>query len=512
LQLLCGVSGPIVRVRSRRLPLRKIERYCTHGSGNPRFSAWIAFPALAAALSGCAPVGPNFVKPAAIVSPQYKEFKGWKVATPSNREPKGDWWVVFRDPELDRLEPVVAISNQTVLQDEAAYREALALIQEARAGLFPTINGASSATRRASQSLHVDPITTLTAEGTGSWTLDIWGQVRREIEAQTAGAEASAANLANALLASQAALALAYVTLREADSFENLYSQTVQEYNHSLQIAQNQYAAGTAAKSDVITAQSQVYSAQASLIQAGVSRATSEHAIAVLMGRPPAGLSIPRGRLAERVPAIPPGVPSSLLERRPDIAAAEESMRQANAQIGVAFAGYFPAISLSGLIGYSGDPWLGSLGPVNPIWSIGASLAQPLFNGGLTAAQVEAARQTYDADVAAYRQTVLTAIQQVEDQLSTIRILSQEAKVQAEAVSGFNQAVRIALNEYQAGTQSFTAVVTAEAQLLGEEESLLTTRAGLQAAAIDLVVALGGGWTQAKLPDAPAQAGGILSQ
>ena len=466
-----------------------------------------AAPLLASvALSGCAPVGPNFERPAAIVSHEFKEIKGWKIATPRANEPKGEWWSVFHDPELDQLERVVVVSNQTVKADEANYRQALALINEARAGLFPTINGNGSATRDA---IAAGALTTLSAEASGTWTLDIWGQVRREIEAQQAGAQTSAANLANALLAAQSALALAYVTLRQADSLEDLLNKTVTEFNHSLTITQNQYNAGTAAKSDVITAQTQVLNAQAQLIAAGVARAQSEHAIAVLMGRPPAGLSIPHGVLSTTVPSTPIGLPSSLLERRPDVAAAEQTMRQANAQIGVEFAGYFPAVSLSGLIGYSGNPFNTAFGPSNPVWSFGASLAQPLFNGGLTTAQVEAARQTYQGDVAAYRQTVLTAIQQVEDALAGIRILSREVKVQAENVRISRQATQITLNEYQAGTQAFTAVVVAETQQLTAEEALLSTQGQVQTDVVNLIVALGGGWSQSQLPDVMAQTSAI---
>jgi NodT family efflux transporter outer membrane factor (OMF) lipoprotein len=463
-----------------------------------------AAPLLASvACSGCAPVGPNFERAAAIVSPQFKEIKGWKIATPRANEQKGDWWSVFHDPELDQLMPVVAVSNQTIKSDEANYREALALINEARAGLFPTINGTGSATRG------LPGGTNLTAEATGSWTLDVWGQVRREIEAQQAGAETNAAVLANALLAAQSALGLAYVTLRQADSLEDLLARTIEDYKRSVAITQNQYNAGTAAKSDVITAQAQLLNAQAAFIAAGVSRAQSEHAIAVLMGRPPAGLSVPHGSLATRVPPVPVGLPSSLLERRPDVAAAEETMRAANAQIGVEFAGYFPAVSLSGLIGYSGNPFAAEFGASNPVWSFGASLAQPLFNGGLTTAQVEAARQTYQADVAAYRETVLSAIQQVEDALSGIHILSREVKVQAEDVRISRQATQITLNEYKAGTQAFTAVVTAETQQLSAEESLLSTQGQLQADAVNLIVALGGGWSQSMLPDVTAQTSAI---
>jgi NodT family efflux transporter outer membrane factor (OMF) lipoprotein len=455
------------------------------------------------ACSGCAPVGPNFERPAAIVSPQFKEIKGWKIATPRANEPKGEWWSVFHDPELDQLMRVVVVSNQTVKADEANYREALALINEARAGLFPTINGIGSATRSSPSQ------TNLTAEASGTWTLDIWGQIRREIESQQAGAETNAAILANATLAAQSALALAYVTLREADSLEDLLARTIEDYKRGVTITQNQYNAGTAAKSDVITAQALLLNAQAALIAAGVTRAQSEHAIAVLMGRPPAGLSIAHGSLATRVPTVPVGLPSSLLERRPDVAAAEETMRLANAEIGVAFAGYFPAVSLNGLIGYSGNPFAAEFGPSNPVWSFGASLAHPLFNGGLTTAQVEAARQIYDADVATYRQTVLTAIQQVEDSLSGIRIFSREVKVQAEDVRISREATQITLNEYKAGTQAFTAVVTAETQQLSAEEALLSTQAQLQFDAVDLIVALGGGWSQSMLPDVTAQTSAI---
>ncbi len=478
----------------------------------PARRAPFPWPAVAFALAGCAPVGPNFLQPAAIVSPEYKEIKGWKVATPRASEPKGQWWTAFRDPELDRLASAVVVSNQTVKADEANYREALALIDEARAGLFPTIGGTGSAVHSSPETRHSSALTTLTAEGSGLWTLDVWGQVRREIEAQGAGAEVSAANLANATLAAQSSLALAYVTLREADSLEDLLSETVADYRRSLTIAQNQYAAGTAAKSDVITAQAQVLNAQAALIGAGVSRAESEYAIAVLMGRPPAGLSIPHGRLATSIPSIPVGLPSSLLERRPDVAAAEETMREANAQIGVAFAGYFPTLSLSGLYGYSGDPFVRQIAGANPVWSFGASLAQPLFNGGLTGAQVEAARETYQSDVATYRQTVLTAIQQVEDNLAGIRILSREARVQAEDVRISREATQISLNEYRAGTTAYTTVVTNQAQQLSVEEAQLSTQGQIQTGVVNLIVALGGGWSQSKLPDALAQASELFLQ
>ncbi|MGD0562247.1 MAG: efflux transporter outer membrane subunit [Roseiarcus sp.] len=461
-----------------------------------RWTPWAAM-GLTLPLIGCAAVGPDYQRPAAIVPAQYKEIKGWKPATPHDDFAKGEWWMLFRDPELNTLEAQVAVSNQTLKADEANYREALALIAEARAGLYPTVNFNPSLTRASSQGQVGD---LLDAQVSASWTLDVWGKVRRAIEQQGAGAQVSAADLANATLSAQSALALAYVQLRESDSLDDLLVDTVKQYNRSLQITQNQYNAGTAAKSDVITAQASVLAAQAQQINVGVARAQNEHAIAVLMGRPPSELSIAHRPLALDVPGVPVRLPSTLLERRPDIAAAERAMQEQNAAIGVAIAGYYPDITLSGAAGYYGNPFVRAIAGANPVWSYGLSLAQPLFNGGLTDAQVEAAKQTYESSVATYRQTVLTAFQQVEDQLVAIRILTHVLAVQAEAVKAAKQAVQIALNEYSAGTQNFTTVVTAEATELSDEESELTSRAQRMTAAVSLVVALGGGWNAAELP------------
>jgi len=456
----------------------------------------------AAPLAGCAPVGPDYIRPAAVVSPQFKEIKGWKIATPRDDLAKGEWWKLFRDATLDRLEPQVAVSNQTLKADEANYRQALALIAEARAGLYPTINFDPSLTRIKSGK----PITDqLVAEASGSWTLDVWGKTRRAVEQESAAAEASAADLANATLAEQSALALAYVQLRQSDSLADLLADTVKQYKRSLEIAQNQYNAGAAAKSDVITAQAQELAAEAQLVNVGVARAENEHAIAVLIGRPPAELTIPHGSLALDAPRAPISVPSALLERRPDIAAAERTMQEQNAAIGVAFAGYYPSLTLTGSFGYSGNPFIRQIAGANPVWSYGMSAAQTLFNGGLTDAQVEAARQTYEASVAAYRQTVLTAFQQVEDQLAAIPILTRQLGIQTQAVDAARQAVDIALNEYRAGTQNFTTVVTAEATALSDQESALSTRAARLTAAVNLVVALGGGWTTTDLPPSPGE-------
>ena len=459
--------------------------------------AWPAVAALAAPLAACAPVGPDYVRPAAIVSPQYKEIKGWKLASPRDDLAKGAWWRLFADPVLDRLEAQVAVSNQTIKADEANYRTALALIAEARAGLAPTVNFDPSLTRVKTGTQLSDQ---LDAEVSGSWTLDVWGKTRRAVEEESAAAEASAADLANATLAEQSALALAYVQLRQSDSLADLLADTVKQYKRTVEITQNEYNAGTAAKSDVITAQALELSAEAQQVNVGVARAQSEHAIAVLTGRAPAELTILHGKLALDVPRVPIRVPSELLERRPDIAAAERTMQEQNAAIGVAFAGYYPSLTLNGAFGYSGDPFIKQIAGANPIWSYGLSIAQTLFNGGLTDAQVEAARQTYEASVATYRQTVLTAFQQVEDQLAAIPLDSRELAIQTEAVKAAQQAVQIALNEYSAGTQNFTTVVTAEATALSDEESALSTRAARLSATVNLIVALGGGWSTAELP------------
>jgi outer membrane protein TolC len=440
--------------------------------------AWPAIAALAAPLAACAPVGPDYLRPAAIVATQYKEIKGWKLASPRDDLAKGEWWRPFGDPTLDRLEAQVAVSNQTIKADEANYRTALALIAEARAGLMPTINFDPSFTREKVGTQLSDQ---LDAEVSGSWTLDVWGKTRRAVEQESAAAEASAADLANATLA-------------------DLLDNTVKQYKHTVEITQNQYNAGTAAKSDVITAQALELAAEAQQVNVGVARAQSEHAIAVLTGRPPTDLTIAHGKLALDIPRVPIRVPSELLERRPDIAAAERTMQEQNAAIGVAFAGYYPSLTLNGAFGYVGDPFVKAIAGANPVWSYGLSVAQTLFNGGLTDAQVEAARQTYEASVATYRQTVLTAFQQVEDQLAAIPLDSRELAIQTEAVKAAQQAVQIALNEYSAGTQNFTTVVTAEATALSDEESALSTRAARLTATVNLIVALGGGWSTAELP------------
>ena len=449
------------------------------------------FALLAVLLAGCT-VGPDYQRPSAPVPAAFKELKGWQPAQPMDTLDRGAWWSMYNNPELDGLERQIDIGNQNLRAYEAAYRQAVALVREARSGLFPTVSvGPSISGSRAGRSTS----SSASAELTASWEPDIWGKVRRQIESQGAAAQASAADLANIRLSAQAELASDYMSLRYQDSLAALLQDTVAAYERSLSITQNQYAAGVAARSDVITAQTQLQSTRAQLIAAQTARATNEHAIALLTGRPPADVSVTVGALPKEVPTIPVSVPSALLQQRPDIAAAERAMQQDNALIGVQVAAYYPTISLSAIVGATGSPLSQLASATNLVWTLAASGSQLLFDGGNRSAAVDAARATYDQSVATYRQTVLAAFQDVEDQLSTLRILQDEARVQEETVALARQAVGIALNEYRAGTQSYTTVVTAQATALTAAETLLGIQQNRLLASVALVKALGGGFS-----------------
>lgn len=326
------------------------------------------------------------------------------------------------------------------------------------------------------------------------------GGIRRAEESAVASAQASAAQLASARLSAQAGLATDYFNLRAADQLQQLLDKTVVAYKESLRITQNQYAAGVASRLDVITAQTQLENAQAQAINVGVQRAIYEHAIAVLIGKPPADISLAPGNLTATVPVVPVSVPSTLLERRPDIAAVERQVVAANAQIGVADAAYYPDISLSALLGFVGNPLATLVSTSNRVWSLGTSASENLFNGGETSAAVSAAEAAYDESVANYRETVLTAFQGVEDQLATLRILQQEAVVQDSAVEAASQAMNISLNQYRAGTVTYTTVVTAQATLLADQQQSLTIQQNRLVATVTLIEDLGGGWTAEQLP------------
>ena len=444
----------------------------------------------AALLLQACTVGPDYIRPDVATPVKFKEApKGWKIAKPANGPGRGDWWRIYNDPLLDQLLAQVAINNQNLKAYEAAYREALAVVREARSSLFPTVTAEPGITRARSSGATT---TTQTAEANGSWDIDLWGKVRRQVESDKASAEASAAELADLTLSAQAELVVDYFELRYQDSLARLLNTTVIAYERSLKITQNQYEAGIVSRSDVITAQTQLASTRASAIAAGQSRAQYEHAIALLIGKAPSELTIPAGVLARTIPDIPITVPSSVLERRPDIAEAERKMQQENALIGVAIAAYYPTISLSAVAGYSGTSPLVSAG--NLVWSLAASGSQTLIDGGSRSASVDEAKAAYDQSVANYRQTVLTAFQDVEDELSNLRILKRQAAAQTEAVRLARQGVTITLNEYQAGTSAYTAVVTAQATALSDEETALEVQENRLVASANLIKALGGGW------------------
>jgi len=483
--------------------MRQVLRY-------PAATASRSFPIAllsSVALAACA-VGPNYHRPAAANPQRFKEAEGWKPAEPREAASGTDWWSIYGDATLDELEKQIDISNQTLKASEAAWRQATALLSQARAGLFPTIGVSATGTRsggpggRATGATTGGTVTPLTHPvnefellGTASWDLDIWGKIRRTIESDVAGAQASEADLAAARLSAQATLATDYIELRVADEQKQLLDKTVEGYKRSLEITENQYHVGVVAKADVITAQTQLGGAQSQQIAIGVTRATLEHAIAVLIGKAPADFSLPSATLGATVPVIPAGVPSTLLERRPDIAGAERRMAAANAQIGVAIAAYFPDLTLTGTYGFASNMVSGLVHASNNFWSFGGTASDMLLDFGARPAQVRQARAAYDATVANYRQTVLIAFQQVEDQLATLRILEQQVEVQEQTVKSADLSVQLTLNQYRAGTVAYTAVVTAQAIALGDAQTLLTIRQNRLVASVALIQALGGGWT-----------------
>jgi NodT family efflux transporter outer membrane factor (OMF) lipoprotein len=470
---------------------------------------------LALLLGGCM-VGPDYHRPPVGVPATYSELPGWTQAQPAAADgPKGEWWTGFNDPLLDQLEPLVVVSNQTVRQDYANYQEALAEVRVARSGLFPTIGVTGSATRQRSATgtssavssagrsfSNIQPVNNSgSLEGDVSWAPDLWGSVRRTIELNAATAQASEATLANATLSEQIALATAVIQLRISDANIDLLQQTVKEFQHSLDVVTNQDKFGTLPPSDLVTARTQLETAQADLIQLGVARAQDAHAIAVLVGKNPEDLDIPHSTMMPTLPAIPVGVPSTLLQRRPDIATAERQMAAENASIGVAVAAYYPTISLSALDGFTQSPLGGLLHAANYVWSLGGSASETLFDGGERSGEVAAAKAAYQAAVANYRGTVLTAFEDIENDLSGLRILGQQADVLDAAVRDAIHGAEIASNEYQAGTVDYTTVATAQTTALSNQQTALNVREQRLMDAASLIGDLGGGWSDSELHD-----------
>lgn len=458
-------------------------------------------------VSGCA-VGPDYIKPTTVVPSDYKEApKGWKMAEPQDDCTRGEWWLAFNDPILNELMLNANQANQSIIQAEAQYRQALALVMQARASLAPQLTGNASASRdkspilnnlnqdtnnRADFGNHITNEYLITANAL--WELDLWGSVRRLVEANIAAADASRAQLALTALSMQATLAQTYFQLRGIDGDQRVLDNTVQNYQKLYKITHNRYEVGTVSKAAVLQVQSQLEQAQVAAIDNRINRALYEHAIAVLMGIPPAHFSLPPCDTNHPVPNIALEVPSTLLERRPDIAQAERQVAEANAQIGVAIAAYYPVISLTGTYGNNSNHFQQLFSGPATLWSIGSQLAATLFDGGARDANVVGARANFDATVANYRQVVLAAFQEVEDNLATLRILEKELAAQEAAVKTAEHALKLVMNEYQAGTVGLADVLNAEITAFTAQKGANDVAYRRFVAATGLIKALGGGW------------------
>jgi len=450
-------------------------------------------------------VGPDYRRPPSTASTKFKEIKGWKQAQPRDHELPGKWWEIFKDPYLNKLEEEIDIANQSIAQAEAQYRQAQSMVQTAAAAYFPTSTATASVNRfraASGQNVAVSGVKYLFGAAlSAAWEPDLWGSVRRQVESSEASAQASAATLQALRLSTQATLAQNYFQLRALDAQIKLLNDTAETYEKTLKITQNRYAAGIAAKSEIVQAETQLESARAQAINLGVQRTQFEHAIAMLIGKTPAELTIAVAPLNTQLPPIPVSIPSQLLERRPDIAAAERQAAAANAQIGVAKAAYFPTVSLAANNGTQANQFSNLLTSAARYWALGpAAFALPLFDGGARGAQMQQSIDAYDASVAAYRQAVLISFQEVEDNVAALRILEQELQVQNRAVESAQKAVLLTTNQYKAGTVSYLNVMIDQAAALANEKTAVDLQGQRLSAAVLLVKALGGGWNSSELP------------
>jgi len=468
---------------------------------------------LISALAGCA-VGPDYLRPDVETPAQFKEVEGWKIAEPGDEAPRGKWWERYGDAQLNELVEQIEISNQNVRAAEAQYRQAVGVLGVARAAYFPTITSNFSANRAQG----VSSSSTSTGSSTitpgapirntdrltlgASWEADVWGRISRNVEANTAAAQASAGDLQAALLSAQSTLVQTYMQLRANDAQRRLLEQTAVAYQRTLEITRNRYDAGVVGRIDVAQAESQLKTTQAQAIDLGVLRAQYEHAIAALLGKAPADFSLASTGGLPELPQIPVALPSTLLERRPDVAAAERRAAAANAQIGVAQAAFFPSLILNASGGYQSTSLSQLLTLPNRFWSVGPALALTLFDAGARSAQKDQAIALYDKSVATYRQTVLTAFQEVEDNLASLRILEEEAAVQREAAQFAAESLQLTQNQYQAGTVSYLNVVIAQAASLSANRSSIDISGRRLLASAALLKALGGDWREAK-PEVP---------
>jgi len=464
--------------------------------------------------AGCA-VGPNYKRPSAPAPPAFKEqpplnFKeaeaaGWKQSQPGDAYSKGRWWELYNDAALNALEEQVSVSNQNVLQAEAQYRQAKAAVSVARAALFPVVTTAPAITSvgggtgTGSSSGASAGRTTFSLPLNVSWEPDLWGNIRRGVTASAAAAQSLAANVGNARLLYQAELAQDYFGLHGNDGEAELLTRTEASYKEYLTLTRNRFSAGVASDLDVAQAEAQLYQVQSQLQDLGVERAAFEHAIAILIGKAPAELAIPPITLNTSPPPVPPGVPSELLERRPDIASAERQVAAANEQIGIAIAAFYPNFSLTGTAGLESTSVAKWFTWPSRFWSVGPQLAETLFDAGRRHGVVEEQRAAYDATVAGYRETVLTAMQQVEDNLAALRILAREADKVQQTVQAANRALDISSAQYRSGTAGYLTVIVSQATLLSADVTAVTLLTRRLVASVLLIEALGGGWNAAQL-------------
>ena len=473
----------------------------------------IVYVAVLSVLGACT-VGPRYRRPAADAPPAYKEltaaqFKdtdGWKVAAPQDAALRGKWWELFADPQLNELEEQVSTSNQTVAAAYASFMQARALVRQAQSQYWPTLTVGAGVTRS-----H-QPTTIKGSAASGitsnefslpfdaSWTPDLWGRVRNEVKGQIAAAQSSAADLANAQLAAHAEVAVDYFELRNQDALIALTTATVKAYAESLEVTRAQFETGLGSDEAVAQAQVQLQTAQAQAMNLGIARAQYEHAIAVLIGKPASSFALQPTQTPLPIPAVPLGVPSQLLERRPDVAADERLMAQANAQIGVAEAAYFPTLTLSASAGFESASSANWLTWPSRFWSVGPALSETIFDGGLRSATVAQYRAAFDQSVATYRQTVLTAFQQVEDNLAALRILSLEIVQQDQAVASSQRYLNLATDRYKLGLDPYLDVITAQTSLLSNQQTDTTLHLQQLTASVQLIEALGGGWDSAQIP------------
>ncbi|MBN8751085.1 Outer membrane protein OprM [Xylophilus ampelinus] len=497
------------------------ERYrihsCSRLSGGRSRHFLLGSTVLAAvlALGGCA-VGPRYERPVAATATAFKEApaaEGWVPAQPGDALDRGEWWTRFGDPQLDALAARVQISNQNIAAAVAAYTQAQALVRQQRAALFPSVglDGSGRRTGAVRNDGTGSPANSFSASLAADWSPDLWGRLREAVGSAQASAQASEADLASARLSAVGDLVTNYFSLREADTELRLLNETIEGYERALTITRNRYEAGIAAQTDVLQAQTQLVSAQAERVALRRTRATYEHAIAVLVGAVPADFSIAVADWKPTVPAVPTGVPSLLLQRRPDIAAAERAVASANAQIGIARAAYFPNIGLTASISSSTSRVRDLFDASNMLWALGLSVAQTVFDAGAIGAGVDAAKASHEASVARYRQTVLAAFQSVEDQLSATAALAEQEGLRRTASLAADRTEQQLLNRYRAGQVNYTDVVSAQASALSARRSLVQVQLARQTAAVGLIQSLGGGWEAAWLRDAAPAAGSTRS-